>query len=485
MHKVKVNKRAKSLLRFIAYGVTLSLTVMTTVLLLFVAQGYRFDRSSGKVVHNGLLLVDNKPEAGMVYIDGKLKDAATPSRFVIPSRSYELSLERDGYFGWKKQIEIIPSGVAEHRYMRLIPKNFKFNKIAELTFDETRIWQSPNRKLVLAQNKNGQIFLIKLAAKQPQIDEIQLPESIKLENGLAGNLSVIEWGSDNKHLLLNQILPSGEVHLLSWDLTKPEVAVDITAQANAYAPSDIHYVGGDIKKIYGLHNGILGRYNLEAGTRDMLLENVRNYVPYGEDTILFSRLNSTKSLIEVGILKDGEVTTLHEFPAKDGVSELMALGEFDTNNYFAVGRTDQPTVTIYRNPLQKPILKKQLPFAYLKTAFNPTKLNFSDTSQFLLAQNGRDLASYDFEYKKSYNFTIPSDLAAEATIKWIDNHHVYAQLADGTGYYVEYDGSNGHALAKSAQRAYALLSDDYESIYQFTPVGDKLHISVASMIANK
>ena len=103
MHRVDNKRQQAAILRAIGYAVTIFLTATTTAILLYVALGYRLG-SSGHVVKNGLLLVDNRPQSAQVYINGEQKDSSTPSRFVLPAGNFQLDLKLDGYRNWTKQV---------------------------------------------------------------------------------------------------------------------------------------------------------------------------------------------------------------------------------------------------------------------------------------------------------------------------------------------------------------------------------------------
>ena len=75
MHRVNTKRRQAAIIRIVTYTITLILTVLTTAMLLYIALGYRIG-SSGHVVKNGLLLVDNRPQSAMFYVNGQKKDPA-------------------------------------------------------------------------------------------------------------------------------------------------------------------------------------------------------------------------------------------------------------------------------------------------------------------------------------------------------------------------------------------------------------------------
>ena len=108
MHRINKKRKRVIVLRTLAYGAILLLSSITTAVLFYVAQGYRFDGINGHVVRTGLLLVKNEPEAAEIYINGKLEDASAPGRFVFSAGKYDVSLRKSGYREWKKNVSVLP-----------------------------------------------------------------------------------------------------------------------------------------------------------------------------------------------------------------------------------------------------------------------------------------------------------------------------------------------------------------------------------------
>lgn len=481
MHRVDPNPQRAAILRIVAYSVTLTLTLVTTIVLLYFALGYRFDRS-GHVTRTGLLLVDNRPEDSAVYINDKLKDGATPSRFVLTAGDYSLALKRDGYRDWSKQVAVAASGVREVAYPLLVPTKLSSKQIAEVDMPSLAT-QSPNHKLLLTHVPNAsQMQLHELDPEKNKQTTVALPGSIKRENGQVGTFTEIEWALNNKHVLLLQTLPSGATHIVSLDVTKPQTAITLSSIYGDKTPSDVHYVGDKTDRIYGVKDGVLNQYSLEKNEIIQLMENIRSYQPYSDDTILFDRKTDTAS--EIGIWKDKETVIVQPGLPADAPS-LLRYANYDDTFYFVVTNSSSSTVTIYRDPLKKPILSKQLP---LKTLIfkGATNLEFSDSSQFIMAQNGKDFLTYDLDDLLTYRVVLPFEVAPGTKLEWIDSAHMQVQAADGNVYLVEYDGQNRQELVASRAGTPLFFSNDNEYLYQLiNQENGKSKISSVSLVAKK
>ena len=478
MHRVNPKRRQAVILRIIAYTLTLTLSAITTVLLLYIALGYRFH--SGHVVRSGLLLVDNQPEAGAIYVNGQEKDNSTPGRFVLAVGNYDLGLKRSGYRTWEKSVAIAASGVREVDYPWLIPTALKPTQLLEVT---TPAWvsQSPDHKLLLSQVANQPTLeLTELDPKTPKQTTLALPAAVPKENGQTGLFKVIEWALNNKQVLMTQTLPSGATNLISLNVTKPEATINITTLYGAQVPTDIHYVGSNTNSIYGLKDGVLSTYSLEQAQSAQLLDLIRSYQPYANDTILFDRLDGAQHAT-VGIWKDKNSVVIQR-NAITSSPALLKYARFNNHFYFAIGSTSVSTVTVYRDPLAAPVLSSQLPFVTLPFT-QPLDIAFSPSSQFLLVQNGSTLLSYDFDDLLRYSFTLPFAPAPSSQVEWVDGAHLAAQASDGSNMVFEYDGKNLQTLVPSSFNTPLFYASDNRSTYRLFDSNGKAHLEVTSLVA--
>ncbi len=483
MHRVNQKRRQAAILRFIAYGVIIALSVVTTVVLLYVALGYRLDRRSGHVVRSGLLLVNSKPEAAAVYIGNEQKVDATPGRLVLSAGSYDLALKADGYRDWSKRVQVAASSVREVNYPLLIPTTLSPRQVISSMGTPTLVSQSQDRKnLVTFTNDQSVLKLTVLDPQEPKQTDLPLGAMFTKENGQLGTLKVIEWALNNKQLLFEHTLPSGKVELISFDITKPEGAVNITNLYSDQQITDIHYLGGEAKFVYGLTGTTLKLYRLSEAESETVLQNVVSYQPYGDDTVMFTR-SAANNMNEVGIWQD-KVVTVIESSVDSAIKPELSYARYDDHYYFVIAYTNGKKVTIYRDPLKKPILAKQLPFLTLEFDA-PQRLKFSDSAQFFTVQNGNRMLTYDFEDKLQYQTTLPFELAPDTALTWADSNHLQATAADGTVYLFEYDGQNQQALVPTRSGTRLYFAPNYQYTYRLFDGDAGARLEVVSLVSGK
>lgn len=91
----------------------LILILIGTGIGIFYARGYRFDLENPQAIlqGTGLLVLTSKPDGARVYIDDHLT-TATNNTINLQPGTYQVRIEEDGYFPWKKTIEIKKEAVS-------------------------------------------------------------------------------------------------------------------------------------------------------------------------------------------------------------------------------------------------------------------------------------------------------------------------------------------------------------------------------------
>jgi hypothetical protein len=477
MHRVDTKDRQKTVLRIIAYAITFIMTIITTALLIYLAQGYRLG-SGGKVVRDGLLLVDNRPESASVYINDKLEDSTAPSRFVLPAGDYKLGLKLKGYRDWSKTVRVDASKVREVGYPLLIPNKLNSEHILSIKTPEM-ISQSGDRKKILTYSQDsGDIQLIDLNAKNSKAKQLSVGANVVKEDGKLGSFRVIEWALNNKNILLEQTLPSGKVQILSLDVENPTEVINITAIFGEQSPLDVHFVGDNTNQIYGIKDGTLARYDIKAQSLTLVMQNIISYQPYSDDTILFVRNVDDKR--EIGVYKDHNAYVIESSDHLD-VPVNLSYHEYDQHHYFVIANSDDSGAVIYKDPLKKPILKKQLPLVKLKFS-NIGKIETSGSGQFIMLQNSNQVSVYDLRDLFNYQNTLPFEILGGSRLGWIDDHRIQAVSTDNSSYIFEYDSANIQLLSAVMPGSKAYFSRDYKTYYSFTQKDNDATFSMTSLI---
>lgn len=476
MHRVDFKKRKKLILRIFTYFVMTTLTLVTTLILVLAALGYRLG-GDGEVIKSGLLLVNSKPASAQVYINGEDKKDRTDSRFVLPAGRYDIELKADGYRDWGHSVNLAASTVENFYYPFLIPEKLTPELVQALE-RPSLVSQSPDRKKVLLYVKStGSLQLLELDPSSPKLTALTLPASFVRTGGSFGDLSVVEWADDDEHVLVKQSV-NGAVRWLSIDTKKPSESVDISTFTSARIISKPRYARNNGAAVYAIRGSSVVQINLANGERTALLSRVKQYDTYSEDTLSFVRTSADGKKLEAGVWRDGSSSIIHmasiSGSSKTGISTFT---RFNDNDYLALRLANEKKVTIYRNPLKEPVLTAQLPYSTLALA-GADDLSVGPNGQFILAQSGDKFAVYDLEHDRQDSFSAPKDTV---TTDWMNSHHLQYKTKSGVNYISEFDGKNRYKLVGSSYGT-ALFSDDYESIYRVQKTDSRAQLQVMSLL---
>lgn len=463
----------------VAYGVTVVLSVITTVVLLFIALGYQFD-SSGDVVKSGLVLVDNKPEAGQIYINGELEDNQAPGRFILPVGTYEVSLEREGYLGWKKNFTIAAQSVEQIDYPILLPKELTPKALLQIS-RPTVATQSPDSKKVLyfTTGQNA-IMALQLNPDTPRTSVSPLPAAFTRQGGAVGAIEFVDWTLNSKRVLIRHTLPNQSVEYVSYDPENTENSINITKAFAAFPPEQPQYVGGETGIVYGLHQGVLRRYTITDQKAEVVLERIVSYKPFGDQTVAFTRQSEDGLSIEAGLL-DQDTTAVLERYSDIAARPLIAYSEYDDRSYLVIADQTAGVTRIYRDPLSKPILTKQVPYVTLTTGF-AQKIEFSTNNQYVYIQTGSTFVSYDFENVRGSSFVLEGEIVGGSP-RWMNNSHLSYQLSDGKNYLVEFDGQNKKTLITTDPGVRLFYAGDQRNAYRIISNATTTSLELLPLVA--
>ena len=98
--------------RVLIFFVTILIVGILGIFISLYARGYRFNIKTWKFTPNGLLVVKSEPSGAQVFINGELKNATDTTISLSPG-IYDVEFRKDGFFTWKKRLEIDKEVVTE------------------------------------------------------------------------------------------------------------------------------------------------------------------------------------------------------------------------------------------------------------------------------------------------------------------------------------------------------------------------------------
>lgn len=210
----------------ISLGVIAILLTITAVVILY-GRGYRFGLDGGtpKVAGTGLLVATSTPDGASVFVDGELA-TATDNTINLAPGEYEVRIYKDGYFEWKKTIDIKKEVVSKADAL-LIPTAPKLESITNIGVTNPVL--DPSKTLLAysvasqSAERNG-LYVLDMTLRP--VLTLQ-NASTQVANDLGVNRysqSQVKWSPDSKQLLASFESPAESHFLLSANSldTSPE-----------------------------------------------------------------------------------------------------------------------------------------------------------------------------------------------------------------------------------------------------------------------
>jgi len=190
--------------RLILFLIFLILFILIGPVVVLYSQGYRFDFEKKSLTQTGGFFLKALPKQAEIYINDKLvkkTDFFFGSALVenlLPKR-YKVTVKKEGYHPWEKELEIKEKKVTEAKNIILFPKNPVFNILTKNVED---FWVSPDEKKIILYEKNNEGWVLKLYDLEKNIKSHLIDEKDISQKSTADFLD-LEWSKDSKEIYLN------------------------------------------------------------------------------------------------------------------------------------------------------------------------------------------------------------------------------------------------------------------------------------------
>jgi hypothetical protein len=482
-------KRAHRIRLMVGYLLIAIIIGLGTMILIFQSYGYDLDHKTGNIIQNGLIFVSAQPEQASIYLNNKLYKTNNGARLVLPTDNYTLELKRPGYRTWKKVFTLAGGTIERFVYPFLFPEKLITTDRQLYTATPQFASQSPDKHWMVVLQPGKIDGFDAFDANNPKAQ----PTSFTLPAGLltASNkhvLQLVEWSTDNRHLLVDHQYEGGhEFVVIDRDTPASSVNLNKTFQRN---PTEVTLRNKDYDRYYFFDKTAqtLDSATLKDASVVASQQNVLSYKSHGNDMVLWTTskdANPGKARVMISD-KDGSYV-VREVAAGDVY--LLDLAQFDGAWYVLAGAPADNKVTVYKNPLDK--LKGQsttplIPAAVLRVD-NPTYVSFSDNTRFMIAQSGNKFAVFDAENNRSFRYAIQAPIDGGLHVNWMDGHRMY-YTSNNQLVVFDFDGTNAQLLNNSTADHKVFFDRDYLVMYNVAPsvaVQNRAALTVTNLKANQ
>lgn len=453
MHHVDPdNHRQLTLIRAAIYGVFAVLLTAATVLFVLAAQGYDYDRNTGEIIHNGLVMLKTKPVAADIYINGSREDGETPARLPLPEGLYDIELRAKGYQTWQHQVKVIGSSIHWFDYPLLITDNPQTSIVKSYTRPGLST-QSPDQKTVLVQRGTRSTVFDRYTIGE----QISAPVPLQLPTSLyeaAGDpFAVMEWADDNRHVLLRQTVKGKAPNYVLLDTQRPAQSLKLGIRRGVSSEdSQVWLRDGDWDRLLVLSVGTLREVDLTGGEAAQVLAR-RVLTANGHDDQVYTAVQKARAVEVRRLTQDGHVV-IYSTPKLSSALTLQADSYKDQTRLVI---WDESTGVV--NVLPDPDKAS----AGLIRSSGVTQLDeirgilFAPGGQFLLVNSAKKAVVFDFENDKKYIYH--ATFGDTTTVSWLDQYRLSVVASEKLAI-VDFDGYNEVIVNASAADRSGYLNED-------------------------
>ena len=466
-------KRAHTIQLIIGYILIAIAIGLVTLILVFQSYGYDLDRKTGSIIQNGLLFIAAQPQPADVFLNGRQYESKSDARLVLPSDVYKIQLQREGYRTWTHTISLAGGSIARYIYPFLFPNTLTAKEQKAYSAVPSLATQSPDHHWLIIQEP-GQLSVFDqfdAGDSQKAMTTITLPTDLLTASG-NHQLTVVEWSTDNRHLLVRHDYAEGREFVVI-DRETPASSYNVNKVFKA-TPSEAAFLDKHFDQLYLYDQAAhkLDNADQRDGSIKPVLGNVLGFKLHGSDMMLYATSDqATAGKARIMIKDNSGSYFLREVPTDQ--LYLLDLAQYSSHWYVAVGASADGRVYVYKDPLD--VIKKPatpttvaVPETVLR-ADNPGWIDFSANGQLLAIQGGSQFSVYDAETQHTYRYDLklPIDGASPHT-HWMDGSRLVLN-SDSKVVVVDYDGTNQQTLVANQPGLEPFFDKQYHLLYTIAP----------------
>lgn len=463
-------KRAYKIRLYIGYFLMAVALSIGTLILLFEAYGYGVNKT-GEVIQNGLVFVDSRPESARIILNGVF-ETDTDARLILPEDEYTIKLERNGYRPWQRTFEVEGSIVERLSYPFIFPEKLEARTTKQYQAQPAFATQSPDRRWLLVQQPGGLsgFDVIDLNDPENPTTTFTLPADLFTAGTGDHKLSLVEWSTDNRHVLLNhsfQAEGGSGFEFVMIDRENPTESFNVNRVFDNVPLAQVALRDKKFDQLYLLDNhNALKRGQVASRETVPIASHVRAFKGYGGDTILYvTEDGASAAKAFVNVRRGDDTYRLRELPRSPHY--FVDLARYDGRWYMTVGSDTEQRALVYRNAFDD-IARKEprlpAPVAILRLDQSVQHLSFSANARFIGIQGGSEFSVYDAEHDRQYRYDTKLKLPAEYKAAWMDGYR-YMVVSEDKVVVFDYDGINMQTLSASNAAFIPFFDRDYDFLY--------------------
>lgn len=468
------SRRLHTIRLMIGYGLMTILIFTATMILVYRAYGFDVDRKTGQVIQNGLVYLDSAPDKASVYINGELQKNRTNTSFLLKEGNYTITLKRDGYRDWNKQIDLRGGDIYRINYPMFFQNDLSTKELTSVgRTDQAFYSQSPDRRWILSSTISRPLVYTQFDLKNlesnntPVSSVLNFPNEVFTTSDEASIFEVIEWSNDNQHFLVKHSYGQ-TVEFVMLNRDRPETSFNINKLLGVN-PVAITLLDKNFDK--WVLTDASGNLTIMDARKNLaqFAKSTTSYKTFNENIIVYSQ-KSPDGQGQAVYIKQNDTTKLLT-KIKTG-TVAVDITKYGDHFYVAVASSGDKKTYIYKDPWQRLLKNPGMSIAPLAIFHSKNSdfsgLSFSGNSRYAFVRDGQHFSTYDIEMDKSYSFNFGQKIDDNTKVRWMDGTRLLV-LSNGVNYSVEYDGTNVQKLIPSISYKSLFFDRDYVTMYAFLP----------------
>lgn len=464
-------KREHKIRLLVGYGLFSVAIGISTLLLVYMANGYDVDRSTGQVIQNGLIYLDTRPGGADIYLNGEKQRGKTDARLVVPAGSYTIDMKRAGYRNWSRTLLLEGGSLRRLSYARLVPEELTTTVAAELRSNPIHASQSIDKQWLVMTYADSPLLLNILDTKQttPAAQVFQIPETVT-SSPKNGSLEIIEWADDNKTFIASYTVGASVEYLLI-NRENPALSQNLTT---IFGDSELQVQFQDRKQnkffVYKPSTQSIFTATIDGAVNSVpYLTNVQAFKTFANDWVLYITSSGKEGLVNARFKRGDKDILLKQIKTAD--KYLLQLAKLGSAPVMGISSPVENKATIYNDPEKylndNPGVSIPIATTVLRIE-NPIDLRISADSSVIMAYGPNSFASHEYDEDRSYTFKIDVPVDPTQEIRWLDGQH-FMFSSNGKQMMMDFDGSNMLELVPSIQALGSFFADGLNLMYSFTP----------------
>jgi hypothetical protein len=413
----------------------------------------------------------SQPTGASVYIDGKTSKT-TDTRLQMQDGTYNVKLQKAGYRPWQRVVKVDGGSVQHFDYPFLFPTQLITTTVKTASAASPLATQSPDRRWLLTADSNflnGFTEYDLNSPKQPLVN-VTVPASLLTKPAETDTYSLVEWSTDNIHVLLQHTYDGGQEYIL-LNRQSPDTSVNLTTtlKLSASAVVSLRNKANDQYFILDSADQTLSTATINDPSLVTYLPHVLAFKSYGSDTVLYATSEgATAGKTLISLRQNGNIYPIKE--VSPAPPYLLNLTKYSGDLFVAAGASGDGKVYIYKNPasIQLSIGSKVLVSNAVLRVDQANYVSFSNSAQYIMVEKSNQFAIYDAETAKQYNYTTTQPIdAPQAHATWMDGNRL--EYVSGSKLAVmDYDYTNVQVLMPASPTAYVFYDQNYKFVYALT-----------------